>query len=200
MRVALHAEGSYEDVLALISEGLGWAHNDERSGRLANKAAILHARDRLGPEPMALLFEGGPKPLAAQDAPGCRLAGRRLVAIDGACLDLPDTLANDTHLGAPVGQCGPHAMFDAVIGPCTTSQNAARAQLLGRLEPGMSYLADLGFHSFKAWENARGTETDLLCRVKDSPKLEPVQDLPDGSWTGDVFDSVADRAPGTRPR
>ena len=137
MRVALHAEGSYEDVLALISEGLGWAHNDERSGRLANKAAILHARDRLGPEPMALLFEGGPKPLAAQDAPGCRLAGRRLVAIDGACLDLPDTLANDTHLGAPVGQCGIHAMFDAVIGPYTTSENVARSQLLGRLEPGM---------------------------------------------------------------
>jgi len=46
----------------------------------------------------------------------------------------------------------------------------------------MSYLADLGFHSFKAWENARGTETDLLCRVKDSPKLKPAQDLPDGSW------------------
>ena len=65
------------------------------------------------------------------------MADRRPVAIDGTCLDLPDTLANDTHLGAPVGQCGIHAMFDAVIGPYTTSENVARSQLLGRLEPGM---------------------------------------------------------------
>ena len=65
MGMALHAEGSYEDVLALISDGLAWAHRGERSGKLANKAAISHARDRLGPEPMAMLFERVAKPLAA---------------------------------------------------------------------------------------------------------------------------------------
>src|SRR5450756_2714124 len=87
MGMALHCEGSYEDVLAMISDGLAWAGRDERSGKLANKAAISHARDRLGPEPMALLFERVAKPLAAKDTPGCWLAGRRLVAIDGTCLD-----------------------------------------------------------------------------------------------------------------
>src|SRR5664280_3924087 len=118
MGMALHAEGSYEDV----------------SGKLANKAAISHARDRLGPEPMAMLFERVAKPLAAKDTPGCWLAGRRLVAIDGTCLDLPDTPANDAHFGRPgvmkgersafpqarvvaLAECGTHAMFDAVIGP-----------------------------------------------------------------------------------
>ena len=101
MGMALHSEGSYEDVLALISDGLAWAHRDERSGRLANKAAISHARDRLGPEPMAMLFSRVAKPLAAADTPGCWLAGRRLVAIDGTCLDLPDTPANDAHFGRP---------------------------------------------------------------------------------------------------
>src|SRR5665811_942667 len=39
MGMALHSEGSYEDVLALICDGLAWAHRDERSGKLANKAA-----------------------------------------------------------------------------------------------------------------------------------------------------------------
>src|ERR1019366_9299816 len=101
MGMALHSEGSYEDVLALICDGLAWAHRDERSGKLANKAAISHARDRLGPEPMALLFSRVAKPLAVQDTPGCWLAGRRLVAIDGTCLDLPDTPANDTYFGRP---------------------------------------------------------------------------------------------------
>jgi len=210
MGMALHSEGSYEDVLALISDGLAWAHRDERSGRLANKAAISHARDRLGSEPMALLFSRVAKPLAAADTPGCWLAGRRLVAIDGTCLDLPDTPANDAHFGRPgvmkgersafpqarvvaLAECGTHAMFDAVIGPYTTSENAASAELLGRLEPGMLCLADRGFYGFTAWENARGTGADLLWRVKDNLKLEPVEDLPDGSWLADVFDSVADK-------
>jgi hypothetical protein len=211
MGMALHSEGSYEDVLALISDGLAWAHRDERSGKLANKAAISHARDRLGPEPMAMLFERVAKPLAVQDTPGCWLAGRRLVAIDGTCLDLPDTPANDTYFGRPgvmkgersafpqarvvaLAECGTHAMFDAVIGPYITSENAACAQLIERLEPGMLCLADRGFYSFTGWENARGTGADLLWRVKDNLKLEPVGDLPDGSWLADVFDSVADRA------
>jgi len=211
MGMALHSEGSYEDVLALISDGLAWAHRDERSGRLANKAAISHARDRLGPEPMAMLFSRVARPLAVKDTPGCWLAGRRLVAIDGTCLDLPDTPANDSHFGRPgvmkgersafpqarvvaLAECGTHAMFDAVISPYTTSENAASAELLGRLEAGMLCLADRGFYSFKAWEIACGTGADLLWRVKDNLNLEPVEDLPDGSWLADVFDSVADRA------
>jgi hypothetical protein len=210
MGMALHSEGSYEDVLALISDGLAWAHRDERSGRLANKAAISHARDRLGPEPMAMLFSRVAKPLAVADTPGCWLAGRRLVAIDGTCLDLPDTPANDAHFGRPgvmkgersafpqarvvaLAECGTHAMFDAVIGPYTTSENAASAELLGRLEPGMLCLADRGFYGFTAWENARGTGADLLWRVKGNLKLEPAEDLPDGSWLADVYDSVADK-------
>src|SRR5450759_2069194 len=43
-------------VLAMICDGLAWAQRGQGSGKLANKAAISHARDRLGPEPMAMLF------------------------------------------------------------------------------------------------------------------------------------------------
>ena len=56
MGMALHSDGSYEDVLALISDGLAWADRDEDSPKLANKAAISHARDRLGAEPMEKMF------------------------------------------------------------------------------------------------------------------------------------------------
>src|SRR5680860_1518626 len=111
MGMALHSEGSYEDVLAMISDGLAWAHRDERSGKLANKAAISHARDRLGPEPMAMLFERVARPLAVKDTPGCWLAGRRLVAIDGTCLDLPDTPANDAHFSRPGVMKGERSAF-----------------------------------------------------------------------------------------
>src|SRR5680860_124392 len=210
MGMALHSEGSYEDVLALISDGLAWADRGDSPARLASKPAIFHARERLGPEPMALLFERVAQPLASERTPGCWLAGRRLVAIDGTCLDLADTPLNDEHFGRPgvmkgersafpqarvvaLAERGTHAMFDAVTGPYSTSENAACAELLGRLEPGMLCLADRGFYSFKAWENACRTGADLLWRVKDNLKLEPVEDLPDGSWLADVFDSVADK-------
>jgi hypothetical protein len=210
MGMALHSEGSYEDVLALISDGLAWAERNEHSPRLANKAAISHARDRLGPEPMALLFEKVAKPLATKDTPGSWLAGRRLVAVDGTCLDLPDSVANDAFFGRPgvnkgersafpqarvvaLAECGTHAMFEAVVGAYTASEATLSAQLLGRLQPGMLCLADRGFYSFEAWENACSTGADLLWRVKDNLILEPVEDLPDGSWLAEVFHSTADR-------
>lgn len=210
MGMALHSEGSYEDVLALISDGLAWAARDEATGKLANKAAISHARDRLGSEPMQQLFERVAKPLAAEDTPGCWLAGRRLVAIDGTCLDLPDTPANDGHFGRPgvnkgersafpqarviaLAECGTHAMIDAEIGPYTDSESALSAGLIQRLAAGMLCLADRGFYSFTAWQAASATGADLLWRVKENLKLEPVQDLEDGSWLAEVFDSKADR-------
>ncbi|MGI8947257.1 MAG: IS4 family transposase [Ornithinimicrobium sp.] len=210
MGMALHSEGSYEDVLALISDGIAWARRDPDGHRLANKAAISHARDRLGAEPLAKLFDRVAQPLAGPDTPWCWLAGRRLVAIDGTCLDLPDTPANDAGFGRPgvmkgersafpqarvvaLAECGTHAMFDAVLGPYTTSENALSVGLLARLAPGMLCLANRGFYSFTTWVKAAATGADLLWRVKDNLRLEPVSDLPDGSWLADVFDSSTDR-------
>ncbi len=209
MGMALHAEGSYEDVLALISDGLAWAEREEGSARPPTKAAIFHARSRLGPEPMALLFDRVAQPLAAKDTPGCWLAGRRLVAIDGTCLDLADTQANDGFFGRPgvmkgersafpqarvvaLAECGTHAIFDAVIGPYTTAENTLARGLLGRLTKGMLCLADRGFYSFEAWQNAKETGADLLWRMKDNINLEAIKDLPDGSWLAEVFHSTKD--------
>ncbi len=210
MGMALHSEGSYEDVLALISDGLAWVERGDEPARLASKPAIFHARGRLGSEPMAMLFDRVAVPLASKTTPGCWLAGRRLVAIDGTCLDLADTAVNDEHFGRPgvmkgersafpqarvvaLAECGTHAMFEAVIGAYTTSENALAGEVLDRLTKGMLCLADRGFYSFGAWNRARQTGADLLWRVKANLGLEPVKDLPDGSWTAEVFDSGTDR-------
>ena len=209
MGMALHSDGSYVDVLALISDGVAWA--DRGVGvRLANKAAVSHARDRLGFEPMALLFDRVAQPLAGAGTPGCWLAGRRLVAVDGTCLDLADTPANDAHFGRPgvmkgersafpqarvvaLAECGTHAIFEAVLGPYTVSENVLAREVLGRLKAGMLLLADRGFYGFQAWQHAAGTGADLLWRVKDGLQLDAVTDLSDGSWLAEVFDSVNDR-------
>lgn len=210
MGMALHSEGSYEDVLALVSDGFAWAERCEGSGRLAGKAAISHARGRLGAEPMGKLFERVARPLAGPDTPGCWLAGRRLVAIDGTCLDLADTPANDGFFGRPgvnkgersafpqarvvaLAECGTRAMFAAVTGPYTTSERELAGSLLDRLAPGMLCVADRGFYSFQAWRRAAQTGADLLWRVKDNLKLDVVTGLADGSWLAEVFHSTEDR-------
>lgn len=210
MGMALHNQASYEDVLGLVTDGIAWAERDPEAGPLANKAGIFHARNRLGAEPMQRLFETVAQPLADENTPGCWLAGRRLVAIDGTCLDVPDTPVNDEHFGRPgtakgeraafpqarlvaVAECGSHAIFDAAIGAYTTSERQLSGPLLDRLDPSMLCLADRGFYSFTAWAAAAATGADLLWRVSRPLKLDPIEELPDGSYLAEVFDSVKDR-------
>jgi len=68
------------------------------------------------------------------------LAGRRLVAIDGTCLDLADTAENAAFFGRPgvnkgeeaafpqarilaLAECGTHAIFAAQVGTPTGSRS-----------------------------------------------------------------------------
>lgn len=59
-----------------------------------SKSAIFQARARLGSEPLVALFERVAEPIGTDRTPGVWLAGRRLVAVDGTCLDVADTTAN----------------------------------------------------------------------------------------------------------
>lgn len=197
--LALHSEGSYEDVLGLMTDGLSWALPDAEPVKLPSKSAIFQARDRLGAEPVAALFERVAVPLATPETSGAWLAGRRLVAIDGTCVDVADSDANDEHFGRPgvnkgersafpqarvigVAECGTHAIFDAVVGPYTTGENTLAREVIARLEPGMIALADRGFCGFPLWSLAVKTGADLLWRASTKMKPSHLKDLPDGSW------------------
>lgn len=204
--MALHSQGSYEDVIAQLTDGLSWSTGWEQEYVPPSKSAIFQARDRLGPEPVEALFRRVARPLAGDQAsdrmPGAWLAGRRLVAIDGTCLDVADTPANDAFFGRAgvnkgeraafpqarvVGlvECGSHALLDAEVGGYSSSEVALSGPLLDRVGPGILLLADRGLTSFSLWARAAGTGADLLWRVKNSSNgLRPhlVQDLPDGSW------------------
>ena len=58
--MALYSEGSYEDVLAQLSDGLAWASGWQDRYVLPSKSAIFQARARLGAEPLQALFERWP--------------------------------------------------------------------------------------------------------------------------------------------
>ena len=200
--MALYSEGSYEDVLAQLTDGLSWASGWRESYSPPSKSAIFQARARLGSEPLAALFARVAKPIGTDTTPGVWLAGRRLVAIDGMCLDVADTSANDEHFGRPgvnkgeqaafpqarvvaLAECGTHAVFAAEIGKYSQSEATLTDRVLDRLQPGMLLLANRGFFSYALWRKAIATGADLLWRIRtDKSAAQPthVQDLPDGSW------------------
>ena len=160
--LALHADGSYEDVLGLMADGLAWADTDDACPvRLPSKSGIFQARERLGSAPLQSVFKRVAQPLATAKTPGCWLAGRRMVAIDGMTLDVADSKVNAAEFGRPgvskgeqlafsqarvvaIAECGTRAMFDAVVGPYTTGENTLAVELVERLESGMVLLADCG--------------------------------------------------------
>ncbi len=201
--MALHSEGSYQDVLGLMTDGLAWIGGDVEPVRLPSPSAIFQARDRLGAEPVKALFDRVARPLAVESTPGAWLAGRRLVAIDGTTLDVADSDVNHEHFGRPgvnkgersafpqarvvgLAECSTHAIFDAEIGPYTTGENTLARDLVARLGPGMVCLADRGFCGYPLWSLAVATGADLLWRAKTSMKPALVDVLEDGSWLADL--------------
>ena len=202
--MALNADGSYEDVFDQLTDGLSWSSGWSQSWSAPTKSAIFQARSRLGPEPVKALFRRVARPVAVADTPGSWLAGRRMVAIDGTCLDLADTPANADYFGRPassrgeqsafpqarlvaVAECGTHALFDAALGPCARSERELANDLLDRLEAGMLLLADRGFYGFDMWTRAAATGADLLWRVKSTLSPRHLETLEDGSWLAQII-------------
>lgn len=200
--MALYADGSYDDVLAQLTDGLSWASGWQESYVPPSRSAIFQARERLGAGPVRALFEKVAAPIGTEETPGVWLAGRRMVAIDGTCLDVSDTPANDVHFGRPasskgeraafpqarvvaLAECGTHAIFAAEAGPYRQGEVTLTDPLLSALTPEMVVLADRGFFSYSLWRQAAATGADLLWRIRtdrSGPKPEHVRDLPDGSW------------------
>jgi hypothetical protein len=198
--LALFSQASYEEVMRNLVEGLSWASGWSQSWSVPTKAALFKARARLGPEPLRALFEAVAVPLATPPTRGAWYRGWRLMSIDGTCLDVADTPANEAEFGRPgtgrgdgagafpqvrlagLAECGTHALVAAAPGACSTGETTLARDLLGSLGPGMLVLADRGFYSLELWNEARAAGAGLLWRTKAGHVLRPHEQLPDGSW------------------
>lgn len=164
----------------------------------ANKSAICQARYHLGARPVVELFHRVCKPLATEATPGAFLFGLRLMAIDSVTEDLPDTPENAKVFGRHtagergdgafpqakaiyLAECGTHAVTDAGIWPCHTSDHTGR-RLLRSVSEGMLVLWDTGFHSFEMASKTREHQAHFLSRLPSFVKVQPAQHLPDGSY------------------
>lgn len=189
---------SYEEVMRRLVGGLEVLRFWQQAWRVPTTGAITQARARLGAGVLAKLFARVARPLAGPGTPSAWLAGRRLMAIDGTVVAVPDTPANDGAFGrlggarqpAPypqvlvvgLAECGTHALVDAAIGGCREDERALAAEVLGSLAPGMLLMADRGFYSYDFWEAAHATGADLLWRLQAGIPLAFDRALADGSW------------------
>ena len=204
LALALFSGQAYEEAARLLTEGLGWARRWERTWRVPTTKAITRARERLGAEPVRRLFVEVARPLATERTQGAWYRGRRVLAIDGTTLDVPDTPANQAAFGRPTGhrgersafpqvrvlalaECGTHAIIAAVLGPLATGETTLAPSLFGRLGAGMLLLADRGFIGFALWRAAQETGAELVWRAKANQVLPVDRQLADGSSLSRIY-------------
>jgi hypothetical protein len=212
MAMALFADADYEEVAARLAGTLGWWGCWDAGWEVPTSGGITQARQRLGHEPLAELFERVAVPVADLDTAGAFLGRWRLMAIDGCEWDVPDTSANAAAFGyrqsgqgdraafpkarvVTVSECGSHATVAAAIGG-TVGRGAAEqalARLLWpRLEEDWLLIADRNFYSWPDWCAAADTGAALLWRVKTSLGLPVLDVLADGSYLSVLISRAVD--------
>jgi Insertion element 4 transposase N-terminal/Transposase DDE domain len=217
LAMCLFSGQGYEEVMRLLVGGLEWLGRWRRAWTVPSTAAIAKARARLGPQPLRALFDAVVRPLATDATRGAWYRGLRLVAIDGATLDVPDTADNEERFGRAgsgrgegrggfpqvrlvgLGECGTHAVFAVAMDSFATAEKTLAERLLPALQPGMLALADRGFLSIDLWRQAAGTGAHLLWRASASFSLPVLQVLADGSYLSRLVPSTtAARRGGTQ--
>lgn len=196
--IALHlfAHLSFDAVFAKLAKGLRFLWPDP-SIRLPSAAALVYRRQQLGARPMVALFKAVCRPIATPETPGAFRFGLRLMAIDGATEDVPDSLANTAvwgHHPGPRGlsafpqvqavylvECGTHAIVDAGFWPGRTSERVGGRRMLRSLEPGMLVMWDCGFHEYGMLATARQRGAHVLSRLPAGAKPRWRETLSDGS-------------------
>ncbi|MEV5281875.1 IS4 family transposase [Streptomyces sp. NPDC052811] len=168
------------------------------------KSSLFRARQRLGFEPLQVLFAATAKPMATESTPGAFWRGLRLLAVDGTCWDVADTEANQAAFGRPgngrgtkrsafvqvrmaaLVEVGSHAVLDAELAGCRTGEVTLVGRLPRSCDAGQLVLADREFLGVPLWRAFTATGADLLWRVP-ANRVLPVRKLfRDGSWLSDI--------------
>ena len=209
MALSLYPEAAYEDVFAVVAQGLAWMQGSAAVPTLA-KSSISAARSKIGCAPLEALHQRACVPLAnPTDHAHAFYAGLRLVAIDGSNFEVPDEAANAAEFGYPgsrtghaaypqaqcavLVECSTHAIIGANLGPYRAAEWEVCKPLLARLTPGMLCLADRGFSGYGHWKAAADTGAQLLWRCVANRQLPVVKALADGSYLSVIYPDTKSR-------
>ncbi len=205
MALSLYPEAAYEQVFAVVSQGLSWMQGHDADATIA-KSSLSEMRGKIGYAPLQNLVARACLPLTdAKHHPDAFYAGLRLVAIDGSNLEVADEPDNvkafgypgsrTGHAGYPQAQCAvlvecaSHAIIAANLGAYREAEWVICQPLLASLDAGMLCLADRGFNGYAHWAAAQATGAQLLWRCANNRKLPVIKALSDGSYLSAIYPS-----------
>jgi Insertion element 4 transposase N-terminal/Transposase DDE domain len=182
-----------------LAAGLPQLAREPARWRNAASTSISKARERVGPGVMRQIFCHLAGPLGGQKD---LWRGRRVCAVDGTTVKVPDSEENAACFGGPMSspfpllrllvlaECATKSIIDAAACAYATGERTAVYRLLGSLRPGMLVLFDRGFCSHPFFRDAAATGADLVFRVSASFKLTPLPGpaavLDDGTYLAEL--------------
>jgi len=215
--MSLWSKDSMRDVLKNLVDGLSEAWiKVGKYWRIPCKSAITQARQRLGAGVMTQLFHQLVRPMANNETIGGFLNGLRIVAIDGTCLDIPDSDENARVFGRPGSrsgtqaafpkvrlviliESGTHLIFDALMCPYKIGERVRALKLLRSVTHGMLLMWDRGLHSYAMVQATVSKSCDYLGRIPANVKFLNEVALDDGSYLSYIYPSGKLRKKGFQP-
>ena len=190
---ALFTECGYRQVWARLTAGL-----DGLPVAAPTAVALAAARRRIGPAPLAALFDLLRGPAAGPATKGVWWRGRLVTAVDGTQLCCPDTPANlavyrkgGSHHGGTgypmvrlltLVACGTRTLLAATFGTTGRGETGYAGDLVPGIRAPMIVLADRNFAAADLLAQIADRGADLLVRVKSGRRLPVCRRCADGSW------------------
>lgn len=159
-------------------------------------SALTKARDRVGCGPLKHLYERSAREWQSQTQ-SRYFHGRRVFAIDGSTMKLPDTPENRAYFGAPGASRGTAAYpqlrivgcrdvesrlyYAARFGPYSCGELTLTRDLIADIEPGSIVLMDRNFGAYGLlWDLHEKQAIDFLVRVKSNLTCRVVEQIGEG--------------------
>jgi hypothetical protein len=203
LAMCLFYDDDYEEVMRKLVGSLKEMGSWRGDWEVPTTSAITQARQRLKEEPLRMLFDRTAVPVAGRGAKAAWIGRRRLMAVDGFMLDVPDTDVNVEEFGRldkgpkasafpqvrvlTLNECGSHASVAASFGPCRKDERALLTDIISAFGPDMLVIMDRNFYGFDLWRRALDTGADLLWRVTSTVTLPLIEPLRDGSYRSAVI-------------
>lgn len=184
--LALHRSASIPDVFLRIRAAAKARWGDDADFDVTDEA-LVHARARLGLDPLVVLFQKTTQELNVPPT----FAGFKVWALDGTSCDLPDTPENVAKWGRAKASRGrtafPQMKLVLLVSastrlvkafvtlPCTESETKALPTLLDHLGPGDLLFVDRGFASYELTKLCRERGIHLVMRVQSGYKPRQTQ-------------------------
>lgn len=197
----LYGDDAYPDVYR-------WLHRFAEK-MMPSSSALTQARTKLGIAIMADTYRDVVGCLCNPQTPDAFYDGRRLVAVDGFVLDLPDSEANRNAFGRPkngnslgaspqariVALCevGSHVFFNFQIKPLRCGEVTIAKHVYRGLPEKSLLLFDIGFCATVLMKMVLNGNSDFLGRSKQNRCFTKFEVLSDGTYLSKIYETDYDR-------